>query len=61
MSVNLPQVLVPGFHNQAANLGDDNLRLHKHQINEEHDKVVLNIFIREALAARTLRQPDISS
>lgn len=33
------------------------LRLDQHQIDEEHHEVVLDVFVREALAARTLRQP----
>jgi hypothetical protein len=34
------------------------LRLNQHQINKQHDKVMLNILVGEALAARTLREAD---
>lgn len=37
------------------------LWFHKHQINEQHDKVVLDILIREALATGTLCQSYIST
>ena len=32
------------------------LRLHKHQVNEEHHKIVLHVFVCKALTARALRQ-----
>lgn len=32
------------------------LRLDEHQVDEDHDKVVFNVFIGEALAPRTLGQ-----
>lgn len=35
------------------------LWLHKHQINEQHHKVMLDVFVCKSLAARALRQPDI--
>ena len=35
------------------------LRLHKHQINEQHHKIMLHIFIRKPLTPRTLCQSDI--
>jgi hypothetical protein len=31
------------------------LRLDKHEVDKDHDKVVLDIFVGESLAARTLR------
>jgi len=37
--------------------GGTNLRLDQHQIDKQHHKIMLDIFVREALAARTLRQP----
>ena len=37
------------------------LWLHKHQIYEQYHKVVLDIFVRKALAAGTLCQPDVST
>ena len=35
----------------------DYLWLDEDQINEEHNKVMLYIFVGEALASRTLREP----
>ena len=35
------------------------LRLHKHQIDEQHHKIMLHIFIRKPLTPRTLCQSDI--
>ena len=35
------------------------LRLHKHQIDKQHDKIMLHIFIRKPLTPRTLCQSDI--
>lgn len=32
------------------------LRLDKNEINEDHNEIVLDVFVREPLAARTLRQ-----
>lgn len=37
------------------------LWFHKHQINKQHYKVVLDIFVRKALATRALRQPHVST
>jgi hypothetical protein len=34
------------------------LRLYEHEVDKDYDKVVLDIFVGESLAARTLRQPD---
>ena len=33
------------------------LRLNQHEIDEQHDKVVLDIFVGELVALRALRQP----
>ena len=35
------------------------LRLHEHQIDKQHHKIMLHIFIRKPLAPRTLRQSHI--
>ena len=35
------------------------LRLHKYQIDKQHHKIMLHIFIRKPLTPRTLRQSDI--
>jgi len=35
------------------------LGLHEHQIDEQHHKVMLHIFVRKALTSRTLCQSDI--
>jgi hypothetical protein len=32
------------------------LRLDKDEINEDHDEIMLDVFVREPLAARTLRK-----
>lgn len=34
------------------------LRFDKHEVDKDHDKVILDIFVGEPLAARTLRQSD---
>ncbi len=40
---------------KIVSLHRTNLRLDEHQIDEEHHKVVLHIFVRKPLASRTLR------
>lgn len=37
------------------------LWLHKHQIDKQHNKIMLNVFVRKPLASRALRQPYIPS
>lgn len=37
------------------------LRLHQHQINKQHHKIVLDVFIRKPSAPRTLHQPYVDS
>lgn len=44
------------FHNSWSS--KSYLRLDEHEVDKDHDKVVLDIFVGEALAARTLRQSD---
>lgn len=36
--------------------GNPYLRFDEHQIDEDHDKVIFDVFVGKALAARTLRQ-----
>ena len=37
------------------------LRLYKHQVDEDHHIIVLDVFVRKPLAARALRQTNIAA
>ena len=39
---------------------ETHLRLHQHQVNKQHHEIVLDVFVREALAPRALRQAHIA-
>lgn len=54
MSIDLQFLLVPVLSMSRERL--TYLWLDEHKVDEDHDKVILDVFVGEALAARTLGQ-----
>ncbi|KAL8970874.1 MAG: hypothetical protein Q9197_003583, partial [Variospora fuerteventurae] len=65
LSMRAPSPLMPASHRIvrccAAVVNAQRRRLHENQVDEQHDKIMLDILVREPFAPRTLRQPYIAA